>query len=131
MRPVVTASAVGTAAAIAVTQQANVALTGPIAVSPEMMRVILPLVAAVVPFLLQQFAPQLLPLWEWVKKLLPVPAEVAEYRSIVAAKSVNPTCPAWNKQIQEALVAAVNKYHPAPPAIADSNSPNEVSDVAK
>lgn len=123
-----TISAAAAGAALAATQNAQIALTAPIAIPANVMAWLLPVIAAVVPMLLQQFAPQLLPFWEWLKKLLPMPAELSEYKQIIDAKAINPTCPRWHQQVQDALVDAFNRRHPTPVPAA---SAPEVTDATK
>lgn len=117
-----TISAAAAGAALAATQNAQIALTAPIAIPANVMAWLLPVIAAVVPMLLQQFAPSLLPFWEWVKKLLPLPAELAEYKAIIDAKSVAPDCPEFHKSLSDALLAAFNRHHPlsVPPEVTDA-----------
>lgn len=105
----------------AATQGSNVALTWPVAIGPDTMRVLAPILGLIVPVLLTQFAPALLPVWEWVKKLLPVPSELAEYRQIAEAKAINPECPVWHQQLKAAMQRAFDRNHsPPPPEVPDA-----------
>lgn len=112
------ASTIGAGLAVAATQQADISLTAPIAVSADLMRVMLPAIMAIVPLLLTQFAPGLLPLWEWVKKLLPLPAELAEYQKALDIKAADPSCPMLHRKARSMIERAFESRHPEPVQIA-------------
>lgn len=112
------ASTIGAGLAVAATQQADISLTAPIAVSADLMRVLLPAIMAIVPLLLTQFAPSLLPLWEWVKKLLPLPAELAEYQKALDVKAADPSCPLLHRKARRMIETAFEKRHPEPVQVA-------------
>jgi hypothetical protein len=111
---IVAASIVGAGLAVTATQNADIRLTAPVPISADLMRIVLPILAAVIPILIQNLAPTLLPFWQWLKGWLPLPAELAEYQRIVAAKTLKPDCPIWHRHIREAFAAVFDKYHPAP-----------------
>jgi hypothetical protein len=128
---IVAASIVGAGLAVTATQNADIRLTTPVPISAELMRVVLPVLAAVIPILIQNLAPTLLPFWEWLKARLPLPAELAEYQRIVAAKALKPDCPIWHRHIREAVDAVFDKYHPAPVLSPTPTPPaSEVTDAA-
>lgn len=115
------ASTIGAGLAVAATQQADISLTAPIAVSADLMRILMPAVFAIVPIVLSQFAPGLLPLWEWVKKLFPLPAELAEYQKAIEVKEADPSCPLLHEKAQKMIERTFAKYH------ADSLKPGAVA----
>lgn len=100
--------------AVAATQNTDIRLDGPVTVSADLMRVLLPVVMAVVPVLLTSFAPQLLPLWEWVKKFFPMPAELAEYQKALDIKAADPSCPLLHRKAKAMIEATFDRLHPDP-----------------
>lgn len=128
---IVAASIVGAGLAVTATQNSDIRLTAPVPISADLMRIVLPILAAVIPILIQNLAPTLLPFWEWLKGWLPLPGELAEYQRIVAAKALKPDCPIWHRHIREAVDAVFDKYHPAPVSSPPLAPPvTEVTDAA-
>lgn len=108
------ASAIGAGLAVAATQNAAISVTGPIAIPASVMTWLLPVVMALVPILLTNFAPGLLPFWEWIKTKLPLPAELAEYQKAVGLKAADPSCPILHRKAKQIVEATFERYHPAP-----------------
>lgn len=102
------------AAGVAVTQQARIAVTAPIPIGPELMQAVLPVLLALVPILLQFFAPGLLPLWERLKRLFVPNAEAADFAALSRVAAIKPNCPVWQGHCRELAGAIYAKHHPAP-----------------
>lgn len=120
------ASMIGAGAAVAVTQNAAISVTAPVAIPASVMQWVLPIVMALVPILLQNFAPGLLPFWEWLKGKLPLPAELAEYQKAANIKSADPACPLLHRKAKAMIDATFERYHPAPAKIGFEMPPAEV-----
>lgn len=105
------------AAGVAVTQQAAIGVTWPVVIGPELMKAILPIVLAVVPVLLQQFAPGLLPIWERLKSLFLPNAEAADYAALSRVAAIKPDCPVWQGHCRELSSQVYEKHHPTPATV--------------
>lgn len=120
------ASIVGAGIGLAVTQAADLSLTAPFEISPDIMRGLLPLALAIIPIVLQMFAPGLLPLWERFKGLFVADAEAADFKALSRVAGIKPTCPVWQGHCQALAAACYAKHHPAPETPTDLRTAPEV-----
>ena len=114
-----TASAVGAGLAVAATQASQIALTAPIAISADWMKLILPAVMAIAPFLISRFAPGLMPLWEWFKTL-PMATEAGAYAKAAKVTAADPDCPVVRGKARQRLLEAFSQFHPGPTVTTES-----------
>lgn len=120
------AAIVGAGIGLAVTQTADLSLTAPFEIGPDIMRGLLPLALALVPIVLQMFAPGLLPLWERFKGLFVPDAEAADFKALSRVAAINPDCPVWQGHCKSLAGACYAKHHPAPEIPVDTRTTAEV-----